>query len=151
MGSTTYIKRYKGEITLKKISRISVLTLLISCSYFKTNSIEKKEQTIALSYITWACDCANWATIDDIRKYSDSDGDTLADRSIFIEPADPSLILPVTLGYNGDLVKFTGHFYKEKGFPKGYSSDENPDKARVFRYTKYQIIISNYKDAKPRH
>lgn len=133
---------------MKKKSRISILALLISCSYFKTNIIEKKEQTIELSYIAWACDCANWATIDDIRKYNDSDGDTLADLSIFIEPAVPSLILPDTLGFDGDIVKFTGHFYKEKGIPKGYSSDENPDKARVFRYTKYQVIRSNYKDYK---
>lgn len=121
---------------------------MISCSYFKKNTIDKEEQTIELSYIAWACDCANWATLDDIRKYNDNFGDTLADRSIFIEPADTSLILPDTIGYNGDIIKLTGHFYKEKGYPKGYSSDENPKKARVFRYTSYQVIVSNYKDSK---
>lgn len=134
--------------TLKTIIAISALTILISCSYFKTDSLEKKEQTKALPYIAWGCDCANWATIDDIRKYSDNISDTLAERSIFIEPADPSLILPDTLCYTGDIINFTGHFYIGKGFPKGYSSEQNVDKARVFRYTKYQIIKSNYKDTK---
>jgi len=133
---------------LKKIIGTLAVTMLVSCSYFKTNSIENKEQVIELSYIAWACDCANWATLDDIRKYNDDSVDTLADRSIFIEPADTSLILPDTLGYNGDIIKFTGHFYKEKGYPKNYRSGEKPDKARVFRYTRYQVIESNYKYSK---
>lgn len=128
-----------------KFLLISILTVgLISCS---TNSLDEKTQTIELSYIAWGSDCANWATRDDIKKYNDS-GDTLADLSIFIEPADNSLILPDTLGYNGDLIQFTGQFYKSKGFPKGYSSNEMPDKSRVFRYTKYKVIESNYKHTK---
>src|SRR6188508_2513966 len=124
-----------------KFALIFVLTItLISCS---TNSLEEKIQTIELSYIAWGCDCANWATIADIKKYNDS-GDSLADLSVFIEPVGDSLILPDTLGYNGDRIQFTGQFYKSKGFPKGYSSNEMPDKSRVFRYTKYKVIESNY-------
>ena len=135
-------------MTLKKLTGILILALLVSCSYFKTNSLEEKEQTIELSYIAWACDCANWATAEDIQKYHDNSGDSLADHSIFIEPADATVSLTDTLGYNGDIIKFTGQFYKEKGFPKEYRSQEKPDKARVFRYTKYQVIESNYKYAK---
>jgi len=121
---------------MKKTISILATALLISCS----NSLEEKEQTIELSYIAWACDCANWATIEDIRKFNDNDQDALAERSIFIEPADASLALPDTLGYSMDVIKFTGHFYKKKGFPKDYSSQEKPDKARIFRYTKYQVV-----------
>ncbi len=119
------------------------LILLSNC---KTNELEEKEQTIELSYIAWACDCANWATVENIYKYNDNFGDTLSDLSVFIEPANESLKLPDTLGYNGDVIKFTGRFYKNKGFPKDYQSFENPKKARVFQYIKYQIIESNYKN-----
>ena len=128
---------------MKTTIAILITTLLISCS----NRLDEKEQSIELSYIAWACDCANWTTQGDIQKYAD-DADALAERSIFIEPADKSLTLPDTLGYSMDVIKFTGHFYKKKGFPKDYSSQENPDKARVFRYTKYQVIKSNYQESK---
>lgn len=125
---------------------ISVLTFmfLISCSFLGEPELEEKEQTIELSYIAWASDCANWATVENIRKYHDNFGDTLAMLSIYIEPANENLTLPDSLGYNGDLIKFTGRFYKDEGLPKGYQSWETPDKARIFRYTKYQVIRSNF-------
>ena len=127
-----------------KFLTIFATSIILSCS---TNSLDEKTQTIELSDIAWACDCANWARPDDIRKYNDA-GDTLAELSIFIEPADSSLVLPDAIGYNGDLVEFTGQFYQAKGFPKGYSSQEMPEKSRVFRYTNYRVIESNYKFAK---
>jgi len=115
------------------------------------NELEEQEQTLELQYIAWACDCANWATHDDIKYYHDNiendsmDLNFLANQSIFIEPARKSLKLPDTLGYSGDIIKFTGHFYKKKGFPKGYRSYQNPDEARIFCYTEYQVVKSNYK------
>lgn len=108
--------------------------------------LEEKEETIKLMHISWACDCANWAKPEDIEKYNDS-GDTLADLSIFIEPANKSLELPDSIGYSGDIIKLTGHFYIKKGFPKGYQSFEQPNRARVFRYTSYKILISNHYEA----
>ena len=132
--------------TVKYLSTTTIILLLLSCST-KSNKLDTKVQTIELHYITWACECANWATASDIEKYSDNVGDTLADLSMFIEPADSSIILPDTISYNGDIVRFTGQFYNDKGFPKNFKSDHRPDKARVFRYTKYQIIKSNYREA----
>jgi len=129
---------------MKRTIAILTTTLLIACS----NSLEEKEQIIELSYIAWACDCASWATKEDLQKYADKDADALAEHCIFIEPANKSLTLPDTLGYSMDIIKFTGRFYKRKGFPKEYSSQEKPDKARVFRYTKYQVIRSNYRESK---
>ncbi len=123
---------------------------LFSCTDFGEHKLEEKEQTIDLSYIAWACDCANWATQEDIRKYHDNLGDTLADLSIYVVPINDSLTLPDTLGYSGDIIKFTGHFYKEEGFPKGYNSFEDPEKARVFRYRAFQVIKSNYHEYKKR-
>ncbi len=96
-------------------------------------------QTIRCRYITWACDCANWAPLKDLDKYRDAD--SLAAHCIFIEVADTTLHDPkVTIE---DVVEFTGQFYKDKGYPRGYQPGEmsnRADKARVFRYTKYRII-----------
>jgi hypothetical protein len=110
-----------------------------------TKSLEDTIQTLDLEYVAWACQCANWTTPSDINKYKDTG--KLSDHSIFIEPADSSLVLPDTLAYSGDLIKFTGQFYKEKGYPKNYErTEETVDKARVFRYKKYQVVRSNYQD-----
>jgi hypothetical protein len=111
--------------------------------YFIPDQLEEKEETLELTYLAWACECANWATPDDIARYHD-EGDSLADLSIFIEPANESLQLPDTIGYSGDIIKLTGHFYTKKGFPKGYKSFEQPDRARVFQYTNYEIIHSGF-------
>lgn len=122
---------------MKTTIAIVSLSLLISCA----NKLEEKEQTLVLSYIVWGCDCANWVTPEDIDKYHDA-GDLLAEHSIFIEPADSSLSLPDSLSAHSVRIKFTGHFYKHFGYPKGYSSNEfpSPDKAPVFRYTKYELL-----------
>lgn len=117
--------------------------LVISCSNPK-GGLEEKTQTIELTYITWACDCANWATPKDLKKYSENIDNILAKRSVFIEPSNRALKLPDTLGYSNDIIKFTGRFYKKKGFPKNYSSYQNPEPAKVFQYTDYKVLKSNY-------
>jgi hypothetical protein len=90
-----------------------------------------------------ACECANWTAVDAIEEYKNED---LSLHCVFIEPADSSLILPDTLGYNGDIVQFTGQYYIDKGFPKDYiKSEQQVDKAKVFRYSSYKIVKSNYR------
>ena len=34
--------------------------------------LEDKTQTLELTYIAWACDCANWSTKEDLEKYSEN-------------------------------------------------------------------------------
>lgn len=104
----------------------------------------KKVETLDLTYIAWACDCANWASEESMSKYPHNADDSLAIMSIFIEPADSSLVLPDTLGYSGDKVRFTGSFYEYSGFLENYQSIKSPDKARVFRYTRYKVLKSNH-------
>ena len=109
-----------------------------------TKDLEDTVRTLDLQYVAWACQCANWATEADIKKAEDH-GNKLADKSIFVEPADNLVELPDTLGYSGDLIRFTGQFYKDKGYPQKYPKTEmRVDKSKVFRYTKYQVLRSNY-------
>ena len=127
---------------VKQLSAATIFLLLLSCST-PFNKLDSKTQTVEFHYISWACECANWATLSDIEKYEN--GDSLADHCVFVEPADSSLVLPDTLGYNNDIVQFIGQYYIDKGFPKDYvKSGEPVDKAKVFRYTSYKVIKSNY-------
>jgi hypothetical protein len=127
-----------------KILLFTLFVLLISCSQ-KENKLEVKSQTVRLRYIAWACACANWVNTDDTTEYKNQD--SLADHCVFVEPADSTVALPDTLGYSGDIIEFTGQFYKNKGYPKGYVKMEEPlDSAKVFRYMGYKIIHSHYKD-----
>jgi hypothetical protein len=125
---------------------IAIILFVFSSCLSKAKKLEDKVQTVRFHYITWACDCANWATTSDIVKYQD-EGNQLADHSVFIEPANPAQTLPDTICYNGDIILLTGQYYAEKGFPKGFRSEEHVDKAKVFRYTAYKIIKSNYHEA----
>lgn len=127
---------------------IIVLAIAVRYSrYFPDDKggLEDKIQTLELTPMLWACDCTDWVTDEDYEKYYDDIDDTLLARNcVFVEPASPLLKLPDTLGHFKDRIKFTGQFYKEKGFPEGYSSVQDPEKARVFRYTTYEVIRSNY-------
>ena len=127
-----------------KILLFTLSILLISCSQ-KENKLKVKIQTVRLRYIAWACACANWANADDTTEYKNQD--STADHCVFIEPSYNTSILPDTLGYSGDIIEFTGQFYKNNGYPKGYVKMEEPlDSAKVFRYTRYKVIQSNYRD-----
>jgi hypothetical protein len=117
---------------------------LILKKTWQANNLEDKKQTIKLQYLEWFCACANWATLEDIKKCRDTGA--LPAYCMFIEPDTPTLTLPDTLGYNGDIVEFTGQFYVDKGYPKDYiKAEEQVEKARVFRYSSYRVIESNYR------
>jgi hypothetical protein len=137
---------------------IIILSFLCSCAdndsskptlgdYYPTytKDLEDSIRTLDLQYIQWACQCANWATSDDIRLYQDTG--KLSEHTFFIEPASDNLILPDTLGYNGNLIQFVGQFYMDKGYPKNYPKTEMiVEKANVFRYTSFKVMRSNYRD-----
>ena len=142
---------------MKQLSVVAILFILLSCSSHENNfdskvqtvysshvnNLDNKVQTVEFHYIMWFCACANWATIEDIHKYQDTG--KLSAHCVFIEPANKSLMLPDTIGYTDDIVQFTGQYYIDKGYPKGFViSEEQVKKAMIFRYTSYKIIKSNY-------
>ena len=146
----TYLKSKKRKIITLGI--IGLIPCLIAIPFLKSPVYKEKKslndniETIELTYIAWACDCANWAKNEDLEKYSENINNALAKQSIFIEPANETIELPDTLGYSNDIIKFTGQFYNEKGFPKGFYSFQKPEKSRVFRYTEFEVIESNFKN-----
>ena len=119
------------------MSKFSVLILIfffISCS--EKNKELEKEQNIELTYIAWACKCANWATKNDIDEYQDFE-DKLAEKCVYIEAVNTEVEFPDSLIKFNTKVLFKGNFYKNKGFPKGFESDQNPEKVNLIRNTFY--------------
>jgi hypothetical protein len=144
---------------MRFIAAILIVLITISCTdttspykdqkqeFYPTYTRDLKDSiwTLELMYIAWACQCANWITPSEYERYQDIG--KLSDHSIFIEPKDRVLELPDTLGYSGDLIRFTGQFFKNKGYPKNYPKTEmRVEKAKVFRYNKYEVLRSNYRD-----
>lgn len=131
------------------MKHLLILVLIFySCSGTETErKLEDKIITVRMQYIDWFCACANWA---DVRIVDTCNGCALPSKCVFIEAAEREKALPDTIGYSGDIVEFTGQFYTEPGYPKGYiEGEEKMEKAKIFRYSSYKIISSHYKDFKP--
>ncbi len=128
-----------------KTHSIILFLFFFSCHY--KGGLEEETQTLELTYVAWGCECANWTTLENLRHYHD-EGDSLAERCVFLEPESSILTLPDTLGFNQDLIRFTGKFYKNKGYPEDFYSYQNVDKMRVFRYTAYEVLKSSYSEGR---
>ena len=124
---------------LVKLDEVSLNPLRGKIISDSTNILEPKIERLELEYILWGCACANWITPADRIKY-DTNG--LAEYCIFIEPADSNLKLPdSTFQYDKENIKVTGQFYVRRDYPKGtIELEEHLDKAKVFRFTKIEII-----------
>lgn len=126
------------------------MTAILILSHFscstEQNKLNRKIDTVEFHYIMWACECANWAIQDIITNYREKS--KLSKHCAFVQPADSTLILSDTLGYNGDIVQFTGHYYLDKAYPKEYiKGEQQVEKNPIFRYTSYRIIKSNYRQS----
>jgi hypothetical protein len=135
-------KNKTGKIFKLMVSIVAITFIWSDC----TNSLEANTQTLQLHYIQWACECANWVTTADLDKYGNKNDGTLDDHCIFLEPANAAKALPDMYERRETLIQVTGQFYKHKGFPQGYSSNEMPDAAPVFRYTSYQVLSTSSDD-----
>ncbi len=131
--------------------RPRVILLVLECCFFvgcgTSNSDVSygTQDTVRFQYIDWACECAQWATLEDIRKYgNDVNTDSLDIMSVYLEPANDSVILPDTIGFANDVIELYGDYLPEKGFPSNKSPGEGAEKARVFRYSNFRIIESHH-------
>ena len=141
-----------SDLLLISIPDIVMKSLTTSCIVFlffyscKPNSLENKTQTLELQYVSWGCVCANWAAPMDIKRFADSSYQ-LSKSCVYVEPANKDLVLPDTIRFATDRIRFTGQFYEREGYPKEYiATEEQLDKAKIFRYTKYEVLQSGYRD-----
>ena len=118
------------------------MTFLCSCLSEGKRPLEGKIYTIELSYVAWANDSNSWALGEGMALPNDP----LILQNIFIEPQMSSLMLPDSLGYHGDVVRFKGRFFKANELFTNRTSFKYPDDAKVFRYSEYEVLKSNHLD-----
>jgi hypothetical protein len=131
-----------------KFKIIICIFFLFSCSS-NSNELEENIQTIQLQNFGGSGECSNWVTTSDVAKFNNV-SDRLAEHLIAIESSNPNQVLPDTLGYSDDIIKFTGRFYKNNyGYAKTCRNRTFIEKGRIFQYTTYEVIKSSYRDFHP--
>lgn len=108
------------------------------------NELSEEIDTMEITYIAWACACANWLP----EKYFDLNNDKLSetpeDYCIFIEAEKEEMKIPdeYHLGGYQNRIRLIGKFYKDKGISRDYEqpTSQKPEKARVFRYSEIEVI-----------
>lgn len=106
-------------------------------------NLSSKIDTIEVIYVAWACDCANWLPVP----RENQNEDVQSEDCIFITPSPDSLDIPQSFwgdefDYSNRKLRLIGSYYNTKGIPKDYdmNTEVKPDKAKVFRYTKVEVV-----------
>lgn len=103
-----------------------------------TNKLISKVESIEVEYTVWGCACPNWIQTKDNNNDTTK---TYIKRHFYIEPADKTLELPKHFDAFKHKIRLRGQFYEKEDYPKGALETEEPmPKAKVFRYTKMQVI-----------
>jgi hypothetical protein len=98
----------------------------------------EKHITIELEYIIWGCECPNWITKEDYKKYSDTN---LIAHCFYVEPADKNTNYLENFNPEKQLLKVTGYFEKEKRIPDDLlNSEEIAKEAKMFVFFKSEIV-----------
>ena len=104
-----------------------------------TNKLTDKIENLEIEYTVWGCACPNW-----IQTKDNEDDDTTKSYlklHFYIEPANKSLELSIYFDAFRHRLKITGQFYVKEDYPQGtVETEEKMSKAKVFRYTKIEVI-----------
>ncbi len=131
----TEINKRPNEITANKQVKNNY-TKVISDS---TNILKDNVENLELEYTVWGCACPQWIQSKD-NKNSDTTKNYLK-LHFYIEPANKSLNFPKYFDAFRHRLKVKGQFYEREDYPQGTVEIEEPrTKARVFRYTKFEVI-----------
>ncbi|WP_199118494.1 hypothetical protein [Pedobacter sp. ASV28] len=125
-----------------KLTCISWLIWLTSCSDQPTK-LSGKTETIEVSYLNWACDCADFM---ETKFYTqNANYEAKEEDCIFIEPSKKGNEIPDQYYRQGQFeyyLKLRGQFYIDKGVPNSYNrkTAEQPKKSKVFRYDSFELV-----------
>jgi len=102
--------------------------------------LEEEKDSLDLSYIHWACACANWL---EVSKFPKTENEEIqAEDCLFIEAASAQNILPDSLQYSQQVIRLYGSFYQQPGISRDYEkpTSQKPEAARVFRYDSFKML-----------
>ncbi|QNR23827.1 hypothetical protein [Croceimicrobium hydrocarbonivorans] len=103
--------------------------------------LEEEKDSLDLSYIFWACACANWL---EVSKFPKTKGEEIqAEDCLFIEAVSAQNLLPDSLHNSQQTIRFYGSFYQHPGISRDYKkpTSQKPEAARVFRYDSFKIVL----------
>jgi hypothetical protein len=102
-----------------------------------TNKLTGKIENLEVQYTVWGCACPQWIKTKDLEDTTIK----FIDLHFYIEPANRELDLPIYFDAFRHRLKIEGQFYEKKDYPQGTVEMEEPmPKAKVFRYTKLEVI-----------
>ncbi len=139
----------KKIISFSILIIISVTIILLTYLYFKFNitfldtpkKLSKNQETISVTYINWACDCADFIKTNE--ELYLNDGSIDKNKLFFLEGEKDKLNLKLSEYIDSNRkksLKVTGSFYEDLGIPKNYElkTPEKPEKALVFKFHKIE-------------
>ena len=126
-----------------KLIRLVAILMVAVCANSQIvqaqTKLNKKALTLIVSYGYVGCTCAQWVINNRHLKKE-------YPEYIYLEPANHKLTDAESLvdGSHSVIIKISGHFYMEKGYPKNYHPAKGRgEAARVFRYDKIQNISAH--------
>lgn len=129
--------------TIGVIAGIWFYHLFIISSFDRPWIPSSERQTIEVTYINWACDCADFVETRNFKENPVSEPEE--EDFLFIEPEKESIKLDSTfyssIHYSKNL-RLTGRFYIDKGIPKSYEmkTPVKPEHAKVFLYDTIELV-----------
>lgn len=145
-----------------KLKRVPIIIILAIASFwfFRNETVSsdfpielhEKIDTIEVTYIAWACECANWLPDEHFNVDRDKLAEATEEYCIFIEADREEIKIPEEyyLGGTDNRIRLIGSYYKEKGISRDPEYAYKPEKAKVFRYSDIEIIkpysIWDFKD-----
>lgn len=110
-----------------------------------TNKLSGKIEKLEVSYTVWGCACPQWIQTKDTAHQNNPETKFI-DYHFYLEPANEKLELPDYFDAFKHIVKIEGQFYEREDYPQGTIEMEEPmPKAKVFRYTKFEILENKTK------
>lgn len=148
-------KKYPPFDTAHIISQLNFKDSMIDMGLLLNDKDEKvcsKIDTLELTYIAYACECASWVVAEEFEKnyknnYPDGENPSdnfkkfnLTEYGYYIEPATEDIALPEYLIWTGNKITFLGRFFKGKR--KGGSDEPSwtkKEEYKVFKYYGYKM------------
>ena len=104
-----------------------------------TNKLTGEIENLEVEYTVWGCACPQWIKTKNLELEDTTI--KFIDLHFYIEPANRELDLPIYFDAFRHRLKLEGQFYENKDYPQGTVEMEEPmSKAKVFRYTKIEVI-----------
>ncbi len=104
----------------------------------KPSQLSSNIETINLTYVQWACECARWIEPNKIEQNPDAD---YSQDCIFLDGVEIPEFGSGTPNY-GKILRVTGSYYYKKGITEsGYlGMGPKPSKARVFNVSSFELV-----------